>query len=278
MNANSEIDRFKPIFKYYKSKIPSPKMDKVIDILKGHEVLEELQSFCRLYDHLYLKDSKDWKLFKLTNGIHIIANPFKNEGISYWTLRCLKDFSASRNNLKNETIWWNQVQTDSKVTDKLRWATLGFHHDWDTKVYTEQGDFPVDLAELSKSILNEIPGLSSDTYKSEAAIINYYPMDSTLSGHVDFSEPNKSAPLISISFGQSAIFLIGGPNKNIEPSAIFLRNGDVLVMSHEARQSYHAVPKILNTENIENLQSDQSDFVQKYLENHRINMNVRQVF
>ena len=101
-------------------------------------------------------------------------------------------------------------------------------------------------------------------------------MDSTLSGHVDFSEPNKSAPLISISFGQSAIFLIGGPSKNIEPSAIFLRNGDVLVMSHEARQSYHAVPKILNTENSElNLQSD---FVQKYLENHRINMNVRQVF
>ena len=142
----------------------------------------------------------------------------------------------------------------------------------------EQGEFPADLAELSKSILNEIPELSSDTYKSEAAIINYYPMDSTLSGHVDFSEPNKSAPLISISFGQSAIFLIGGPNKNIEPSAIFLRNGDVLVMSHEARQSYHAVPKILNTENIENLQSDQSDFVQKYLENHRINMNVRQVF
>ena len=139
MDASSEIDRFKPIFKYYKSKIPSPKMDKVIDIRKGHEILEELQSLSKLCNHLYLKDSKDWKLFKLPNGIHIIANPFKNEGISYWTLRCLKDFSASRNNLKNETIWWNQVQTDSKVIDKLRWATLGFHHDWDTKVYTEQG-------------------------------------------------------------------------------------------------------------------------------------------
>ena len=66
----------------------------------------------------------------------------------------------------------------------------------------------------------EVPEIYSENYKSEAAIINYYPMDSTLSGHVDFSEPNKTAPLISISFGQSAIFLIGGPNKNIKPSGL----------------------------------------------------------
>ena len=72
------------------------------------------------------------------------------------------------------------------------------------------------------------------------------------------------------------IFLVGGPSKNIEPSAILLRNGDVLIMSHEARQSYHAVPKIIK-DKTENLDSDEN-FVQKYLENHRINMNIRQVF
>ena len=77
------------------------------------------------------------------------------------------------------------------------------------------------MSELCKDILSEIPEIYSEDYKSEAAIINYYPMDSTLSGHVDFSEPNKTAPLISISFGQSAIFLIGGPSKNIEPSGVF---------------------------------------------------------
>ena len=134
-----DLDRFKPVFKYYKSKDPPPKLDKVIDIYKWHDLLEEIDPLENLSNHPHLQDSNSWKLFKLPNGIHLIRNPFKEEGISYWTLRCLKDFSASRNNLKNETIWWNQVQTDSKVTDKLRWATLGFHHDWDTKVYTEQG-------------------------------------------------------------------------------------------------------------------------------------------
>lgn len=49
------------------------------------------------------------------------------------------------------------------------------------------------------------------------------------------------------SFGQSAIFLIGGRDKSIEPSAIQLNSGDIVVMSEEARLCYHAVPKILET-------------------------------
>lgn len=50
---------------------------------------------------------------------------------------------------------------------------------------------------------------------------------------------------IFFSFGQSAIFLLGGHDKFEEPSAILLNSGDVIVMSKEARLCYHAVPKIL---------------------------------
>lgn len=35
-------------------------------------------------------------------------------------------------------------------------------------------------------------------FTSEAAIVNYYHMDSTLSGHTDHSEPNLNAPLFSL--------------------------------------------------------------------------------
>lgn len=47
------------------------------------------------------------------------------------------------------------------------------------------------------------------------------------------------------SFGQSAIFLIGGPTKAIQPSAIYLHSGDIMVMSGSSRQAYHAVPRIV---------------------------------
>lgn len=48
------------------------------------------------------------------------------------------------------------------------------------------------------------------------------------------------------SFGQSAIFLIGGKTKQVEPVPILLRSGDVVIMSGESRLAYHGVPKIIS--------------------------------
>ena len=137
------------------------------------------------------------------------------------------------------------------VVDKLRWATLGYHHDWDTKVYSEddRGEFPADLASLSAGIVKALGG---DTlYKAEAAIVNYYPANSCLSGetlvtsdqwlrsslpgHTDHSEINLGAPLVSISLGLPAIFLIGGPSLDTVPSPLLLR---WLVMAHEGQMSH----------------------------------------
>ena len=273
-------DNFKPCFKYYKSKNPPPDLSHVLDPHsenEGHkQTMEPIRSLGNLSNHVYLKESKDWRMFYMTNGIHIICNPFTTQGISYWTLRCLKDFSQSVNNLKDPN-WWTKVQHEPKLLPKLRWATLGYHHDWDTKEYkTNQPDwdFPQDLGHLCQDLLSQIPNLCQGDFQAEAAIVNFYPMDATLSGHVDYSEPNKTAPLVSISLGQSAIFLIGGPDKSQKPEAILLRSGDVLVMSHQARQSYHAVPKILPNDT--EFTSDSK--CNEYLQKHRININVRQVF
>ena len=64
-------------------------------------------------------------------------------------------------------------------------------------------------------------------------------------GHTDQSEHNLSAPLLSISLGQAAIFLIGGSSLDTVPSAVLLRSGDILLMERESRLAYHAVPRIL---------------------------------
>ena len=123
-------DKFKASFKYYKSKKPPPEMDKVIDMEKS-----PLASALEPIDPVvppppsstpYLKDTKTWRVYKMSNGLHLISNPFTLEGISYWTMRCLKDFSACKNNLKlTDASWWNQVQNNPRLRDKLRWATLG---------------------------------------------------------------------------------------------------------------------------------------------------------
>lgn len=121
-------------------------------------------------------------------------------------------------------------------------------------------------------------------------------MNSTLSGHTDHSEENLEAPLLSFSFGQTAIFLLGGPTIETEPAAIFLRSGDIVIMSKESRLCYHGVPKILpakseywnwkdDSENFE-FNRDISDICKSeelfkafndYITQSRININVRQV-
>ena len=275
-------DKFRRSFKYYKSKLPPPKLDKVIDATKGcnvDPVMTKIHAIPGLVDNDNLIDSSLWKIHLMDNGITIITNPFKPQGISYWTLRCLQDFSQSKTNLKDPK-WFECVQDNPSLRSKLRWATLGFHHDWDTKVYDEKeaSPFPSDLAKLCQTLLRYVPNLLPENYQSEAAIINYYPMDASLGGHIDHSEPNRTSPLVSVSFGQSAIFLIGGPSKTVEPVPILLQNGDVIIMSQQARQSYHAVPKIIPSSNDSLAEEVNDDFAKNYLQTHRINMNVRQVF
>ena len=108
----------------------------------------------------------------------------------------IKSFSELK---QNSFSWWDSVQSriSSNLIDKLRWSTLGFHHDWDTKVYSDNNVsvFPEELASLSKRILRRVRGFESLDYRPEAAIVNFYPMDSSIGGHTDHSEPNKTAPL-----------------------------------------------------------------------------------
>lgn len=113
--------------------------------------------------------------------------------------------------------------------------------------------------------------------KAEAAIVNYYHLNSTLCAHTDHSEYDAlTKPLLSFSFGNAAVFLIGGPTKgDYPPSPLLLRSGDILLMTGSSRLCFHAVPRILADpqfhENAEEISCS-------YIHDKRININVRQVY
>ncbi|ALC49712.1 AlkB [Drosophila busckii] len=211
-----------------------------------------------------LKPTHAWQCYTLMQhpGLIVIRNPFMALGQRYWMSRCLRDY-PQKPNISNldanpamadfSTDWWMELQrsTDKqakqRIKTSMRWTTLGYHHNWDTKVYDEamHNKFPDDLKALCQFFSLAI-GFAN--YEPQAAIVNYYPIGTTLSGHTDHSELNLKAPLFSFSFGQAAIFLIGGTTVDEKPSALFLRSGDVLVMSEQSRLCYHAVPRILPTD------------------------------
>jgi alkylated DNA repair protein alkB family protein 1 len=77
--------------------------------------------------------------------------------------------------------------------------------------------------------------------------------------------------------------MIGGRTRDVTPTAIFIRSGDVVLMSGESRYCYHAVPRMIaNTcpnELLEDGPDDPADWAdcREYIRDARINMNCRQV-
>lgn len=89
----------------------------------------------------------------------------------------------------------------------------------------------------------------------DICIINEYDIKSTLGLHADNSESEAALkighPIISVSFGLSAIFKVGGFSREDEYKEILLRHGDVLVMGGPSRLRYHGISKIIPDSNSE---------------------------
>jgi len=59
-----------------------------------------------------------------------------------------------------------------------------------------------------------------------------------------------SQPIVTASLGCPAVFLIGGQTRDVAPTALLLRSGDVVVMTGRARRCFHGVPRVLDGEGL----------------------------
>ncbi|KDQ14571.1 hypothetical protein BOTBODRAFT_32704 [Botryobasidium botryosum FD-172 SS1] len=197
----------------------------------------------------------------------------------------------------------------TQLLPKLRWANIGRSYHWGTKNYDfsrKLAPFPEDIKDICTRVVryiswDDVWGSSStrneedwggegpetwrDSYEPDAGIVNFYQLKDTLMGHVDRSEVSATSPLVSISLGNAAIFLIGGLTRDVEPVPILLRSGDVVVMSGPGcRRAYHGVPRILEDTLPKHLaaSSEDGDYdwgpFGEYMRTARINVNARQVF
>lgn len=114
---------------------------------------------------------------------------------------------------------------DNTFINQLRWVHMGYHFDYNTVDYKAKQyfGFPDDLAKLTETIAKVF---NFPDYFAETGIVNYYPEGSSMGGHTDHYEEELRQPLISYSFGQSAVYLIGGDTRDIKPEGrnISLKN------------------------------------------------------
>lgn len=168
------------------------------------------------------------------------------------------------------------------ISKKLRWSAMGYHYDWTNRVYNidqpmPDSPMPQELTQLCEHFTD----LVHDSLRPEAALVNFYQLNSTMGGHQDNVEKTFEAPVVSFSIGSSAIFLKGGSDKSIPPIPCLLQSGDVVIMGQQSRLSVHGVPRIVENSNpllFSPHMLPRHDSICEYLNHSRINVNLRQVF
>jgi DNA alkylation damage repair protein AlkB len=87
------------------------------------------------------------------------------------------------------------------------------------------------------------------TMRPDLCIMNFYRPDSRMGVHQDKDEGEESIaagiPIVSVSLGDTARFVVGGLTRKEPPAPIMLRSGDVIVMGGESRLRFHGVTRIL---------------------------------
>ncbi len=83
-----------------------------------------------------------------------------------------------------------------------------------------------------------------DAPEPEACLINLYRDTAKMGLHQDRDEADFSAPVVSISLGDEALFRLGGTSRKAPTRSFKLASGDVLVLGGEARLAFHGIDRV----------------------------------
>ncbi len=84
-----------------------------------------------------------------------------------------------------------------------------------------------------------------DAPEPEACLINLYRDTAKMGLHQDRDEVDFSAPVLSISLGDEALFRLGGTSRRAPTRSFKLSSGDVLVLGGEARLAFHGIDRVI---------------------------------
>ncbi len=79
----------------------------------------------------------------------------------------------------------------------------------------------------------------------QCCLVNLYREGAKMGLHQDKDEAATSAPVLSVSLGDDALFRIGGTARKGTTKSVKLRSGDVLMFGGPARLAYHGIDRIL---------------------------------
>jgi alkylated DNA repair protein (DNA oxidative demethylase) len=78
----------------------------------------------------------------------------------------------------------------------------------------------------------------------DACLINFYGADAKMGLHQDKDERDFSQPIVTVSLGDAADFIVGGFARTGPTRSIRVESGDAIVMGGDSRMRFHGVRRI----------------------------------
>jgi DNA oxidative demethylase len=79
----------------------------------------------------------------------------------------------------------------------------------------------------------------------EACLINFYDEGARMGLHQDRDEAELSAPVVSLSLGDTALFRVGGVTRGAPTRSCRLASGDAMTLGGPARLAFHGVDRVV---------------------------------
>jgi alkylated DNA repair protein (DNA oxidative demethylase) len=86
--------------------------------------------------------------------------------------------------------------------------------------------------------------LCSAEREPDCCLINWYGPDARMGLHQDRDEADFRWPVLSVSLGDDALFRLGNVERGGPTESLWLRSGDVLILTGSARLIHHGVDRI----------------------------------
>jgi len=99
--------------------------------------------------------------------------------------------------------------------------------------------------EIPEMLLAAWRDLAGYAHPPEACLINFYGPEARMGLHQDRDEQDFSAPMVSLSLGDTCLFRIGGTRRSDPTRSFRLASGDAMVLAGEQRLAFHGVDRIM---------------------------------
>ncbi|OQS02853.1 hypothetical protein THRCLA_04814 [Thraustotheca clavata] len=278
------MNKFKAAEKYYRHRGKSSKdkrneqVQDFSDVFDVHDLINNTianQRRLRCTDAVknldrsmfVILEPKDAQVIEIdgVDGLKVLRNAMPIATQVEWAFRAVREYSKLRyNNMTNlandpavtKTLWeqaWKEdkfsnSRTAWKAFHSLRWANIGAHYDWTAREYVDDPEIPQvpeELLQLTREVF-ALTGMA-ECKMVESGIINFYPSGTYMGGHLDNAEEDMVNPIVSLSLGTQCIYLQGGLTRDITPTPLWLRSGDIVLMGGNARRCFHGVPLVTST-------------------------------